>query len=431
MKDHDAHTSRVLNDLRAGRISRRQALKALGSAGLAMAAMPLLPRGAAAATDSQGRLLGPGGIPLARPNQPVKLPLHQEPIKSGLEPETGGTFRVFNYPDYLDKSLLKEFGKKYKVKVELSTFDSMDQGITRLASRAVQVDVTEITPDRLAQAVAGKLLAPINHDYIPNLKKNVWPQLQSPFYDVDAQYTVPYTMYTTGIGWRSDKVKEDIHKLDNPWSIFWNAQAYKGKVGVLNDSRETIAMAMLYRQEYDINTEDPKLINRAVADLKALIPICNPKINETEYQTLPQGTSWLHQSWSGDLLGAAFYYLPKGTPASVLQYWAAPKGKGPIQNDCWAISATTKKPVLAHLWLNFIIDEKAAYSNFVNFTGYQPPINSIDAEDLVKKGVVPENLRTAVMTPDDFGPTSLQEMTLTPKGQKLYQDAYASFISGA
>ena len=41
----------------------------------------------------------------------------------------------------------------------------------------------EMTPDNLDQVVAGKLIKPLNLDYIPNLKKNVWPQLVSPFYD--------------------------------------------------------------------------------------------------------------------------------------------------------------------------------------------------------------------------------------------------------
>jgi spermidine/putrescine transport system substrate-binding protein len=423
-----ADTDRILAQLRSGRLSRRDALRGLLVGGVAAASAPLLIEQALA--DEAGKQTGPGGLPLARPNRPVTLPLHEDPIASGLKPETGGVFKIFNYADYVDKKLLDAFGKKYDVDVQLTTFDSMDQGITRLATRQVQMDVTEITSDRIGQAVAGKLLKPINHDYIPNLKQNVWPSFQSPFYDVGSRYTVPYTMYTTGIGWRSDKVAEDIHKLENPWSIFWNAQKYKGYTAVLDDSRESLAMAMLYRHQYDINTEDPGLINQALADLKAMIPICNPKINITGYQTLPQGSSWINHTWSGQMLSAVFAYLPKGTDASVIQYWAAPRGKGPIQNDMWAVCASTSKPVLAHLWLDFILDEQNAYNNFVDFTGYQPPQNKITADSLIAGKVIPENLRTAIMSPEDIGPNSLQECALTPKGLKLWQDAYARFSAG-
>jgi spermidine/putrescine transport system substrate-binding protein len=242
---------------------------------------------------------------------------------------------------------------------------------------------------------------------------------------------VPYVAYTSGIGWRSDKIAEDVAKLDNPWSIFWNSQKYKGYVAVLDDSREAISMALLYRQNYDINTEDPAAIDQALADLKALIPICNPKINITGYQTLANGSSWLHHSWSGDLLNAYISYLPQGDDGSKLRYWSAPKGKGPIQNDCWAIASTTTKPVLAHLWLNYLLNEEVAYNNFVGFTGYQPPLNSISADSLIEKKIIPEHLRSAIVSPEAYGPDSLQEMTLTPKGQALWQNAFARFSSGA
>ena len=71
-----------------------------------------------------------------------------------------------------------------------------------------------------------------------------------------------------------------------------------------------------------------------------------------------------------------------------------------------------------------------AYSNFVNFNGYQPPLNEIDPATLVDKGVVPENLANSVLSNDDFGPTSLQEMTLTAQGQQLWEDGYSDFLAG-
>ena len=61
----------------------------------------------------------------------------------------------------------------------------------------------------------------------------------------------------------------------------------------------------------------------------------------------------------------------------------------PVQNHTvrFLICATTKKPVLAHLFLNWMIENGVAYSNFVNFNGYQPPLNEIHPDSLVKDGV--------------------------------------------
>ena len=385
-----------------------------------------------ATTGATGEPVGPGGLPLARPDRRVELPLWEDPIESGLEPETGGTFTVFNYPAYFYKKLLKDFGEMYGVEVKYTGFDNISSGIARLASGAVQPDVMEMTPDNLDLAVAGKLIKPINLDYVPNLATNVWPELVSPFYDVGSHYTVPYTCYATGIFWRNDHVTENIAGMPQPWDIFWESSAYRGKVDLLSEPRETIAMALLRKGILDINTEDPKLIDQAVADLKELYDVCNIGVDDVQYQSVPEERSWLHQGWSGDPIAAYIYYplVPKGTPASVLSYWKAPKGKVPVQNDCFSICSTTKKPVLAHHFLNFLLDNGVAYSNFVDFNGYQPPLNEIDPATLVEKGVVPPNLENCVLSNDDFGPDSLQEMTLTTRGQQLWEDGYSDFVAG-
>jgi spermidine/putrescine-binding protein len=127
-----------------------------------------------------------------------------------------------------------------------------------------------------------------------------------------------------------------------------------------------------------------------------------------------------------------FYYpiAPKGTPWTDVRFWKPEKGKGPVQNDCWSICNTTSKPVLSHLWLNFINDNGWAYKNFVNFNGYQPCLNEIDPADLVKKGTILPSMQDAVLTEADLGPASLQECTLTLNGQQLWQNGYSDFTAG-
>jgi len=215
----------TLHPKERGGLNRREFLvRAAGTASLATGMGGLLAAcssetTAASPTGTGGELLGPGGLPIARPDKRVTMPLWEDPIESGLEPETGGTFTVFNYPAYFYKKLLRDFGKKYNVDVQYTAFDNISSGIQRLASGAVTPDVMEMTPDNLSRAVAGKLIKPLNLDYIPNLKKNVWPDLVSPFYDVDSHYTVPYTIYATGIFWRNDHVSEDIAGMPQPWDI--------------------------------------------------------------------------------------------------------------------------------------------------------------------------------------------------------------------
>jgi spermidine/putrescine transport system substrate-binding protein len=418
---------------------------ALSSAGglLAACGNSTTPSGAPSGGGTTGPV-GPGGLPLARPNNPVTLPQWEDPIASGLEPETGGTFTVYNYPAYLYKKLLKDFGRKYKVDVQYTSFDNIATGIQKLALGTVQPDVMEMTPDHLDQAVAGKLIKPLNLDYIPNLKANVWPELVSPFYDVGSRYTVPYTMYATGILWRTDQVTEDIASMPQPWDIFWQSQAYKGKVWLLTEDRETIAMALLRKGITDINTEDPKLIDQAVADLKELNDICNIKLDDNQFQTVPEGNAWLHQAWAGDLLAGFIYYLPAKWAPTVMAYWKAPIGHVPVQNDCFSICHTTKKPVLSHLFLNFLLDNGVATDNFVQFNGYQPPINELDPAHIIKQLVDYrnsywgtkltiddcQNLNASILTHEDFGPNAIEELTLTSQGNALWINGYSDFSGG-
>ena len=81
---------------------------------------------AGSTVNSAGQAVGPGGLPLARPDNPVKLPLWEDPIKSGLKPETGGTFTVYNYPAYLYKKLLNEFCAKYDVTPQYTPFEATE-----------------------------------------------------------------------------------------------------------------------------------------------------------------------------------------------------------------------------------------------------------------------------------------------------------------
>ena len=394
---------------------------ALGALGLTMAPSLLAACGGSDSGTSAASL------ELARPDNPVKLPLFDDNpmIASGLDPEQG-TLKVYNYVDYLWKKLLKDFAKEYGVKWELTTFATMDEAIAKLSSGATDFDVFFPTPDRLSRLAAGKLLQPLNKEYIPNLS-NMWPVFESPFYDVGAQYTVPYTVYSTGIGYRTDKVKGTPADLDNPYDFFWNSAA-KGKVYVLNDSREALSAMLLRDGVTDVNTEDPAQIDAAKNHLIDLTKKVNVKYSEYDYTNLSEDRAWIHQAWSGSMISAP-YYLDKGVSPEVLGYWWPPDGRGLIGSDTMGILKSSKNPVLAHHFLNFMLEKTNSFDNFYNLTGYQPPLNSINPDSLVADEVVPANLATAVVRPPDFD-KGYQELELSPDGQVLWQNAWAEFQAG-
>jgi spermidine/putrescine transport system substrate-binding protein len=379
--------------------------------------------------------MGPGGIPLARRSHPVTLPLYDDnpPIDSGLAPETGGTLNIYNWADYLDPALVKEFGKQHGVDVKVSTFNSMDEAVAKLQTGAVDYDIFFPTTDQLPKLVAAKLLKPLNMSYIPNLQASVWPEYVAPFYDRPgegedtARYTVPYVIYSTGISWRNDHVTLDVPSLG--WDVFWQASDYKGKVALLDDSREAISLGLMKNGIFDLNTEKQSDIDTSLASLKELSSSLNVKTAITDYQTIPEGRTWLHQSWSGDIVAGALFYMPKGVKNTVIDYWFPEDGKGPLGNDTITVMAGSKKPVLAHMFLDFMLDSKNSISNFVNYVGYQPPVNASDPDTLISDGIIPAHLASVIVKRDAFD-GALEEGQLTPAGAAMWENAWSEFKAG-
>lgn len=372
-----------------------------------------------------------GGTPelqLARPDRPVTHPLFEDnqAIASGLDPEQG-PLQLYNWNGYIWPKKLKEFGKELGVDVKLSTFSTMDEAIAKIASGAVEFDVFFPTPDRLGRMVLAKQLQPLNLSYIPNLQRTVWPSLRDPFYDKGSQYTVPYTIYTTGIGYRADKVVKTPGEYASPYDIFWEP-AHKGWTWLLDDSREAITAMLLRNGITDVNTERPGDVELAKKELLSLVDAVNVKVSTDDYTNLPEGKAWVHQAWSGSMVSAP-YYLPKGVGVEALGYWFPEDGRGAIGNDTLGVLRSAKNPVLAHHFLNFMLDEQNAYDNFVQFVGYQPPLVGLHPDRLVTDEVVPPHLKTAIVRQQDFD-TGYFELELSPEGQTLWQNAWAEFKAG-
>ncbi len=202
---------------------------------------------------------GPGGLALARPDVPVSLPIYADnpAIASGLKPEQG-PLQLYNWDEYINPTVINSFEKKYGVKVQISTFDTIDEAVAKISSGQVQFDVFVPELVYLERLAVGKLLAPINLDYIPNLETNVWPTLVNPWYDYGSQYTVPYTIYTTGIGWRTDKLPDfDPTNYANPWTALWEeGPKITGRSGMLDDQHEGLTAGLLRNGVTDVNTDN-------------------------------------------------------------------------------------------------------------------------------------------------------------------------------
>jgi len=317
---------------------------------------------------------------------------------------------------------MKAFEQEHDVNIEVTPYSNFDGMMNKLTAPGAYFDVVYSGPSIMSQQVYNKLFQPFNQSYLPNLK-NVWPEFQDPWYDQGAQYTVPYGIFSTGIGYRADRVGE---VPDNGYMMLWDPQ-FKGKAGIFDDASDSLSMAMLaWDITNDVNTGDPEHINQARDKLIELIDLVGIKVSIDEYETIPNGTYTVHQAWSGDMVAAPFY-LPEGETADVLGYWKPPSNETLVGNETMSVGSGAKKPVLAHMFLNDLLDNDIGKANF-EWTGYQPPLTKLTAKSLIDEGLIPDNLLSTVVVREDFS-TGLQYYEQPVDVGALWLAAFNEFLA--
>lgn len=364
---------------------------------------------------------------IAAPGNPVKwdVPGDNRPIADGLAPEKGATLQLYSYADYIAPDALKSFEEKYSTKVQVSTFNDTDQALTKILGGNVDYDLFFPSYDQVGPLVSGELVRSLNHTYIPNIT-NVWPSFTNPWYDQEWRYTVPYTVYTTGIGWRTDQVPADIGARKNPFDSLWDP-VYKNKTAVIDDWHTTMAMVLLKLGITDVNTSSADDLKKVGDQLTALAAATSPKVTVTMYSDLPAGQIGLSQMWSGDVINAV-NYLPQGVKPDILRYWFPADGKGLVENDLIVLLRSGKNPVLGHLFLNHMLETEVAKQNFQQI-GYQPPQVSLNPDSLVAEGLVPENLKSAIVRPEYFD-EGYRLLELDAANDAAWHKVWRSFTAG-
>jgi len=406
-------------------LSRRTVLRGGAWLGVGLGGAQLL---AACGNGSSGQSVQ-GGAPyqLARPDQPVTLPIKSSnpPVDNGAAPEEGGTFNILNYAQYMAPGVMKAFGQKHNVSVEVTPYSNYDEMLAKIRQPGQSFDLVFPGPSVLSKMVYADLIQPLNHSYLPHLS-NVWPEYQNPWYDQGARYTAPYTIYGTGVMYRTDRVSS---VPGTGYDLLWDKQ-YAGKVYVLDDRQEAIAMSLLRNQiSNDVNTSNPQDVQKATDSLIELISSVNVKTDINAYTEVPEGTATVHQAWSGDAI-ASQYYLPKGETPDVLAFWRPDSPADyVVGNDNIAIPKSAKKPVLAHLMINDLLDNKIGLQNF-GWNGYQPPLTKLNAAYLTDQQYIPKNLANSVVDRADLR-AGLTFYEVSPATEALWQTNWARFKAGA
>jgi len=296
--------------------------------------------------------------------------------------------RVYEWREYLSKGTLRSFERLFPqgdVRVEVESFTHMDEAIARLQDPAADFDVFFPTIDALPGLVDAGLVRPLDHGRLPNTA-NLWPWFRGdpgPFYDPGQRYSLPYTVYVSGIAWRADMVHatDAPDSASDPWGLFWNPD-YHGRVGMYDGFLEALSLALLRDGVADVHAAtDAQLADAASALVDAIALTALRFTNDGVEEGLPDGEFAVHQAWSGDVLSAPGYAAAEGDfdLGKELRFWSPPGSEKIVGCDLMVVCARGAQPGLAHAFLNHLLDTRVGVENFC-WNGYQPPLEGVTPE---------------------------------------------------
>ena len=327
--------------------------------------------------------LGPAGLPLPRPDNSVTWAITDDnkPIADGATPEPG-PLRIYNYADYIDPATVKKFQAQFNTKVQIATYNSADEAIAKLASGAVEFDlIMGLSGSNIVNLIAQKLIKPLNHSYLPEPREEHLAELADPFYDRGAATRSPTSSGWTASAGATTRSSEDIPGMDVPWDIFWEAQEYRGQVGILDDRRDALSMPMQRdAMRKGVAPRPQHRGRRRSSTRRRERPLRARARSATRRSRSPTTRRCPRARRCSTTRGrATCSAAPSTTCPRASRRASSPSGArtrtASSRTTSSVIGRTAKSPVLAHEFINFLLDEKNAYDNFVNFTGYTPPQN--------------------------------------------------------
>lgn len=221
---------------------------------------------------------------------------------------------VYNWGEYIDESVLKDFEAATGIKVNYQMYDSNETMYSKIAGGGANYDVVIPSDYMVARLIEEELLAPLNFDNIPNFA-DIDPALKNPAYDPENRYSVPYMWGLMGVIYNTKMV--DAEDLGS-WDLLWN-EKYAGDILMIDNSRDAIGIA-LKRLGCSYNTTDENQVRQAVDLLVDQWPIVQAYVMDDIFQKLEGANAYIGTYYYGDYLtmyennpDLGFYIPEEGT----------------------------------------------------------------------------------------------------------------------
>lgn len=265
---------------------------------------------------------------------------------------------LFNWGNYIDPELIKEFEAETGIQVVYETFDSNDAMEAKLKQGGTRYDIVFPSESSITKLVNQNLLQKLDHSKIKGLE-NISPFLLNSPVDKGNQYTIPYFWGTVGIMVNTKYIDPESIQT---WNDLWK-EDFKNKVLVLDGNREALGMA-LQSLGYSLNSKNEDELKAAEQKLKELKPNVRAVLNEEIKTMMKLEEAPIGMGYSGDAAAVA-----EENPN--VQY-ILPKDGSAVWTDNFAIAHTAVNIDGAYAFINFMLRPENAARN-AEYVGYSTP----------------------------------------------------------
>lgn len=283
--------------------------------------------------------------------------------------------KVFNWGEYMDPAIIKNFEKEHDVCVKLVTFDSNESAITKMKTESF--DVIMPSDYAIEQMVGEDLLEVIDWSRIDNLDKTTGLAdglssiLESVPFNL-LNYGVPYFWGNVGIVYNKDEVT--LAELqEKQWNIF--KESYD--IAFYDSARDGFMVA-LKQLGYSMNTSNTAELTKAENWLKEIAGKSNVTFLTDEIlDDMPELKYDLALAYSGD----AIYLMSE---QDKLGFFVPTVGTN-VWVDAMVIPKNAKNKDLAYDFINFVSSYDQALLN-TEYVYYSTPRKDVYEDVILEDG---------------------------------------------
>ncbi len=278
-------------------------------------------------------------------------------ILAGCGQQNRVTLKVYNWGEYMDKSVIDDFEKEYGIKVIYTTYATNEDMYVSMKHGGSSYDVVFPSEYMISRMINEDMLHKIDMNNIPNYKY-IDDTFKNLSFDPNNEYSVPYMWGTLGIVYNKTMVDDPVES----WDILWN-EKYSKQILMLDSQRDSIGLT-LQMLGYSMNSRNIDELEEAKEKLMEQKPLVLAYVGDEVKDKMVGGEAALAVVWSGDAV-AMKWENPD------LEY-VLPKEGGNLWFDAAVIPKTSQHKKEAELFINFLCEPEIALRN-TEYIGYSTP----------------------------------------------------------